>query len=50
MSAFQVTQQYRKTRRFLDRGSGAGTKWGGGGGGGDVFVHSREIVYNCVEL
>ena len=31
MSAFQVTQHYQKTRRFLDRGSGAGTKWGGGG-------------------
>ena len=31
MSAFQVTQHYKKTRRFLDRGSGAGTKWGGGG-------------------
>ena len=42
MSAFQVTQHYKKTRRFLDRGSGAGTKWGGGGGGGGVSTFERN--------
>ena len=44
MSAFQVTQHYKKTRRFLDRGSGAGTKWGGGGGG-STFERNRHTLH-----